>query len=60
MMLLNIASIFGVRLLGSIIVVCVFHVGLNGLWVVLASELLFRGILIYAKFAHGGWKRVVV
>ncbi len=60
MMLLNIASIFGVRLLGSIIVVRIFHVGLNGLWVVLASELLFRGILMYARFAHGGWKRVVV
>jgi Na+-driven multidrug efflux pump len=30
------------------------------IWIVLATDLFVRGLLIYARFLHGGWKRVRV
>jgi putative MATE family efflux protein len=60
MMLLNSLSVFGLRLFGTIVVVRWLHLGLNAVWVVLASELFVRGILMFGRFVHGGWKRVKV
>ena len=34
--------------------------GLGAIWVVLSIELFIRGLLIYARFVHGGWKQVKV
>jgi hypothetical protein len=30
------------------------------IWIVLASELFIRGILMYGRFAQGGWKKLEV
>jgi Na+-driven multidrug efflux pump len=36
------------------------HLGLDAVWIVLASELFVRGMLMFGRFVHGGWKRVKV
>jgi putative MATE family efflux protein len=59
-MLCSLASVLVLRLAGTIIVGGVLHKGLGAIWVVLASELFIRGTLTYARFLHGGWKRVKV
>lgn len=59
-MYLQLASILTLRLGGVLIVGLWLHWGLVAIWVVLASELAVRGILIYSRFANGGWKRVEV
>jgi multidrug resistance protein, MATE family len=59
-MLLNLASVLTVRLIGVLIVGWWLDLGLVAIWIVLASELLLRGVLIYARFLHGGWKHVKV
>jgi Na+-driven multidrug efflux pump len=38
----------------------VLHLGLAALWMVLASELMLRGIIMFGRFVHGGWKTVNV
>ena len=59
-MLLNLLSTLGVRLCGVLVVVYYFKGGLLDIWLVLCAELLLRGALVYARFLHGGWKRVDV
>ena len=59
-MLINLASILGLRLVGVLIVTLVLHHGLEGVWVVLAIELSLRGFFMFARFMHGGWKHVTV
>lgn len=59
-MLLQLASILTLRLGGVLIVGLWLRLGLAAIWVVLASELLIRGSLIYGRFLHGGWKKVQV
>jgi putative MATE family efflux protein len=59
-MVINIASIFGLRLVGAILVTLVFHKGLPFVWGVLAAELSLRGLFIFFRFMHGGWKMVEV
>jgi putative MATE family efflux protein len=53
-------SVLFVRLLGVIIIGAILHKSLAAIWVLLASELFLRGLLAYARFLHGGWKRVKV
>ena len=53
-MLLNLASVIILRLLGVMFVAHVLHRGLAAIWVVLAAELFFRGVLMYSRFLHGG------
>lgn len=59
-MLLNLLSILGLRLVGVLIVGWWLKMGLVAIWVVLAAELMVRGVLVVARFIHGGWKRAVV
>jgi putative MATE family efflux protein len=59
-MLLSSLSVFLLRLAGVAIAIYYFHVGLAGVWIVLCGELFFRGILIFLRFLHGGWKKIAV
>jgi len=59
-MLVNLASVLGVRLLGVLFVTQVLGLGLVAIWLVLSAELLLRGTLIYLRFLHGGWRTVRV
>ena len=55
-MLINIASIFVLRLAGVLLVSRVWHLGLEAVWMVLAIELSLRGGFMLLRFLHGGWK----
>lgn len=59
-MVLNLISIFAVRLAGVLFVAWVLHLGLAAIWIVLCVELLVRGLLMYGRFLHGGWAKVKV
>lgn len=59
-MLINLASVLVLRLLGVLIVLFYFRLGLAAIWIVLSAELVIRGILIYARFLKGDWKQVEV
>jgi putative MATE family efflux protein len=59
-MLINLASILFVRLAGVLFVEWWLHMGLAAIWVVLASELTVRGLLVYVRFRHGGWRHAKV
>jgi Na+-driven multidrug efflux pump len=44
---------------------CVWVLGRLGqplwvIWIVLACDLFVRGAIVYARFLHGGWKRIKV
>ncbi|MEM6562720.1 MAG: MATE family efflux transporter [Planctomycetota bacterium] len=54
-MVLNLVSNFGVRLLGVLIVVGYFGLGLRAVWWVLGAELCVRGVLMFSRFASGKW-----
>ena len=57
---LNLFSVIVVRLVGVIIVVYAFNQGIVGVWCVLCSELVVRGLLCWGRFEQGGWKKVEV
>jgi Na+-driven multidrug efflux pump len=59
-MLINIVSQIGLRLIGVLVLVNVFNLGLVAVWIILASELTIRGIAMLGRFVHGGWKHVKV
>jgi putative MATE family efflux protein len=59
-MTINLASVIGLRLTGVLVVALWLKLGLAAIWVVLASELLVRGTLIYLGFLSGAWKRIEV
>ena len=59
-MLLNAVSVLTLRVTGVWYVAHVLHKGLAAVWIVLASELTIRGLLITARFFQGGWKRIRV
>lgn len=59
-MLINTASQVGLRLVGVLVLIHVFHLGLPAVWFVLAAELTIRGVAMTARFLHGGWKHVEV
>ena len=56
----NLASTLAVRLVGVLIVGQWLKLGLAAVWVVLASELMLRGALMYLRFVQGKWTRVRV
>ena len=47
-------------LVGVVIVGFYLKMGLGAIWVVLCSDLLCRGVMMYMRFLHGGWKTVEV
>jgi putative MATE family efflux protein len=59
-MKLSLTSVLGVRLVGVLIVVYWFHLGLGAIWIVLAGELMLRGLLIFGRFLFGSWKQIQV
>lgn len=59
-MLVNLATVLFVRLAGVMIVGWWWKMGLAAIWVVLAAELTIRGIAVYARFQHGGWRHAKV
>jgi putative MATE family efflux protein len=59
-MALNLISIFGVRLIGVLIVGRIMHGSLAAIWVVLCIELVCRGSLMYWRFLRGDWRHVQV
>lgn len=59
-MIINLVSIFGIRLLGVLIAVRVLGLGLEAVWIVLCGELMVRGGLMLLRFRFGHWDRVKV
>lgn len=59
-MQLNLATIFGIRFVGVVLVVYVYGLGLQAVWYCLCGDLLMRGILMAARFRFGAWDRAKV
>jgi putative MATE family efflux protein len=59
-MLINMTSVIAVRFAGVLIVGLWLDLGLVWIWVVLSGELLIRGLLMYGRWVHGGWRRIQV
>jgi putative MATE family efflux protein len=59
-MLLSLVSVLIFRLGGVMIVGGYFHQPLPVIWIVLAADLFIRGVVIYIRFVHGGWKKIEV
>lgn len=55
-MILNLTTIIGVRLVGVLVLGWYLRLGLPAIWIVLATELSLRGLFVYLRFHHGGWK----
>ena len=59
-MVLNLCTVIGIRLAGAIIVGYWLRLGLGAIWIVLATELSIRGLLVFLRFFHGGWRHARV
>jgi len=59
-MIRNVASVFGLRLIGVIIVGRMLGYGLPAVWAVLSVELCVRAVLMFGRFASGKWQRLSV
>jgi putative MATE family efflux protein len=59
-MQLNLATIFGIRFVGVVLVVYVFGLGLQAVWLCLCGDLLMRGLLMAGRFRYGAWDRARV
>jgi len=59
-MIINVASIIFIRFLGVIVVGFYLRLGLGAIWIVLCTDLLCRGVMMYLRFLHGGWRTVEV
>jgi len=59
-MIINLSSLLCVRLVGVVVLVKVFNAGLAAVWLLLSVELMLRGIAMFVRFRHGGWKKVKV
>jgi len=57
---INLFSTLCVRVVGVLVVVHVFDMGLTGIWVVLSGELFLRGVLMATRFRFGAWHRAKV
>jgi len=59
-MMINMISLVGIRLVGVLVLTQVFHVTLSTIWILLCADLLLRGVAMFVRFRHGGWKSVKV
>jgi Na+-driven multidrug efflux pump len=59
-MIRNLGSAIFVRMLGVVIAVKVFGLGLTAVWAVLSIDLTVRGVLLFARFYSGKWTAVKV
>lgn len=55
-MIINLASVIGLRLVAVMFVTLVLRHGLEAVWMVLAVELSLRGLFVFLRFQQGGWK----
>jgi putative MATE family efflux protein len=55
-MAVNLASLIALRLIPALLVLLVFGQGIVAVWIVLASELVVRGTLVWLRFEQGGWR----
>ena len=53
--IMNLASMWGVRL--TLAALLASSYGLSGVWIAMAIELTFRGIIFLIRLFHGGWLR---
>jgi Na+-driven multidrug efflux pump len=59
-MKISLTTAIALRLIGVLIVAYGLHLGLGAIWVVLAGELMIRGLLIFSRFLFGSWKQIQV
>lgn len=59
-MMINLASVVGIRLVGVLVMTRIFHADLGDIWLLLSAEIALRGVALIGRFAHGGWKLVKV
>jgi putative MATE family efflux protein len=59
-MLINMISLIGVRLVGVLVMTQIFHASLSAIWILLSADLFIRGLAMFVRFRHGGWKLVKV
>ncbi len=59
-MMITLTSVLGLRLVGVLIVGYWLRMSLSAIWIVLAAELVVRGLLILGRFLQGRWKHVRV
>jgi Na+-driven multidrug efflux pump len=59
-MIINLASITLIRFAGVMIVGFYLRLGLGAIWFVLCADLTVRGLMMFLRFVHGGWKHVKV
>jgi putative MATE family efflux protein len=58
-MLITMVSILTLRL-GGVWLLGHYRQPLPVIWILLAADLFIRGLLVYGRFLHGGWKRIKV
>lgn len=49
-------TMWGVRILGSIIVIHIFHLGIEAVWVMMVLDNVARCLLLLQRFIRGKWK----
>lgn len=59
-MIINLASTVFIRFAGVLVVGWYLRLGLGAIWIVLCIELFARGLFVYLRFLHGGWKHAKV
>lgn len=59
-MMINLCSIVGVRLVAVIIAIEFFDAGLITVWIIFVTELILRGSLLFLQFKGGSWATVRV
>lgn len=58
-LLITMVSILTLRL-GGVWLLGYYRQPLPMIWILLAADLFIRGLLVYGRFLHGGWKRIKV
>ncbi len=59
-MLINMTSLVAIRLFGVLVMTQVYQASLSAIWILLSFELFVRGVAMFARFRHGGWKLIKV
>jgi Na+-driven multidrug efflux pump len=58
-MIITMVAMLTIRF-GGVLLLAHFKQPLPVIWMLLATDLFIRGILIYGRFLHGGWKKIKV
>ncbi len=59
-MCMTLLSVLCIRFVGVLVVGLWFNLGLAAIWYVLCGDQIVRGLLVYLRFLHGGWRRIQV